>query len=407
MPNPSTYLLKNTTRILILGGLFSSFRLFIGAISAIYLIQSGGLSISSISYLKGFQSALIVLLSLYIGKLSDQHNRKFILLTAILLCIAWLCLLIMGAHNHSLAVFYFAETCNSLSLLIMLNTYNAYLIDTYQRESRSTDYHWVLGTYTQYSFPGIAISAIVGSFLYSYLGSMALLIPISLLSLLFLLAAYYLPNQARRDHKKEVPKKRNKLLLYRLILKKILDNRALLLGFLLISSYYQIMIQYWQMIASYFPLFLQHTWLLGFLFFCIMLVQSLSGKATKSDFFNLKLILLGLLISNLTLTFSVYHRSIVFFVASILFFYFFLRAFITNANATLHKQIYKPIRSRFDATINTAIRTLAIGLFLLLGLLVNYYDIRVVIDIGLFITGTTLALVLFTINQNNSRKPSK
>lgn len=399
MPNTSAHLLNNTRRILIVGGLFSSFRLFIGAISAIYLIQSGGLSISSISYLKGFQSFLIVLLSLYIGKISDQRNRKIILLIAILLCIAWLSFLLIGACNHSLAVFYLAEACNSLSLLIMLHTYNAYLIDAYQRESHSTDYQWVLGTYTQYSFPCIAISAITGSFLYSYLGSKALLIPIFLLSLLLILGASYLPNQISRDHKKRASTNRKKLLLYRFILKKILNSRTLLLGFLLISSYYQIMIQYWQMVASHFPLFLNHTWLLGLLFFSIMLVQSLSGKISKSHCLNLQFILLGLLVSNVLITFSVYFDSFVLFISSILFFYFFLRAFITVANATLHKRIYKPIRSRFDATITTATRSLTTGLFLMLGILVKHYDIRVVIDIGLLLTGITLALTFFASNR--------
>lgn len=266
MLNTSTPLLNRTRSILIVGGAFSSLRLFIGAISVIYLLQAGSLSISSISYLKSFQSILMILLSIYVGQLSDQYERKRLILIALGFCVTWLGLLYLGSYTHSLPIFYLSETCNTLSLLIMMNTYNAYLIDMYRQESLSKNYHWILGTYTQYSFPGIAVCAVLGAFLYPHLGNKIPLIPMCLLSLLFILACYYLPKQQQSHSPKQTLSKAKSRLLYRLIFKKITQHPELSIAFILVSAYYQVLIQYWQLIANYFSFFFKPQLSLRFTF---------------------------------------------------------------------------------------------------------------------------------------------
>ena len=70
-------MISNANRVVFFGVFFSLSRLFLGAVSAIYILSSG-VDILTLGYIKSFQAAILISLGLYAGKISDKIDRKII-----------------------------------------------------------------------------------------------------------------------------------------------------------------------------------------------------------------------------------------------------------------------------------------------------------------------------------------
>jgi len=151
-------------------------------------------------------------------------------------------------------------------------------------------------------------------------------------------------------------------------LRKILKNTVLILSLILISAFYQIFIQYWQVLASAITYIKMHSYLFGLIFTISLLVQSLAGKIiqniTKTKTISF---VVFILVSSLTLNiFALSKNSILLFILSIAFIFFSLRVLMIYFSANAHKNITRHIRAWFDGYINTSTTGLsAIFLFVL------------------------------------------
>ncbi|HAT9014053.1 TPA: hypothetical protein JBB15_15265, partial [Legionella pneumophila subsp. pneumophila] len=140
--------------------LFSCIRMLIGGYASLYLMQHG-FSIADISFLKAFQSLVIVLIQIPIGYLIDNRSNRYpFILISIFFAAIWMFLTAVG--NNSI-YFFIAELFNALSLAIFNAVMLPILVETYTYETGKNDYNYTLGKFFKYQNLLMAISVILGS----------------------------------------------------------------------------------------------------------------------------------------------------------------------------------------------------------------------------------------------------
>jgi MFS family permease len=380
---------------------FSSVRMITGAISVIYMFTSG-LGLDSIAYVKTLQAIVTLCFSLSVAKFMDKFNRKTIYITAMISSAIWLFILFLGGYFTQTLYFYIAEVFNAIALVIYNSIYNAYLLDEYYKVEKNKNFEHILGQYNNLSFLGMAIFAGAGSFAYEYLNEYLFLIS-SILMLIFIFhGLILLPVQYSHFSKTDRLKKK----LYRkgyetkLIIRKFLQLSPFIIPLILVSIYYQLLIQYWQVLASTIPLVNNKPYILGAIFIISLFLQSLAGRLMKYlDIRALPYSFIFIIVGLVFLYCSLQFLNIYYMVIGLSLLFFNIRLNIILTNAKSHKNLTTQVRARFDSYLYTTTIVLT-GLFLLLsGYLIQWHGISFLIYLGLMMIIFSFASLLL-IPQN-------
>ena len=379
--------MKSYHNILFSMSLFSSLRMVTGAVSVIYMFNSG-LGLDSIAYVKALQAVVTLCFSFSVANYMDRFNRKVIYLTAMISSAAWLFILFLGGYYTNVLCFYIAELFNAIGLVIYNSISNAYLLDEYVQVEKNKRFEHILGQYNNLSFLGMALFAGMGSIAYEYLNKYIFLITSLLMVLLTLEGLLLLPTQCSNYHKHKKGQVGADRRSYekKLIIRKFFQLSPFIIPLLFVSIYYQLLIQYWQVVASMIPSIKDNSYLLGLIFIMSLLLQSLAGKIlTRINMRVLPLsfifIIAGLVL--LYVSIKLLNSYCMFMGLGLLFFNIRINIILTNANS--HKNLTKQIRARFDSYLYTT-TILLTGLFLLVsGYLIQWYGISVLINIGFLI----------------------
>lgn len=377
--------MKSYNKILFSMSAFSSVRMITGAISVIYMFVSG-LGLDSIAHVKSLQAIVTLCFSIGVANFMDKFNRKPIFLTAMISSAAWLFMLFMGGCFTKALYFYIAELFNAIALVIYNSISNAYLLDEYARIEKKKNFEYILGKYNNLSFLGMAIFAGVGSFAYEYLNKYIFLISFLLMVLLIFEGILTLPSQSTsfNKYKKERLSPSKKAHERKLIFRKLFQLSPFIIPLILVSIYYQLLIQYWQVIASAIPIIKDKPSLLGLIFIMSLFLQSVAGKLLKHlkiSALPISFILMVIGLSLIYFALKFLNIYCLYIGLGILFLNIRINIILTNANS--HKSITKQIRARFDSYLYTTTIILT-GVFLLIsGYLINRYDISVLLTLGL------------------------
>lgn len=163
-------------RCLTIDALFEGGRLFVGAISAAFLI-SRGVSLADIAFLKTIQGIVLVCGELPTGLFADSFGRRKSLLAAAISSAAGFLLFLLG---ENLPTFLLAECLTALSLCFWSGAYEAFAIHAAGLEGDSrkmNSYFHLNSTINQiavilFGFLGGAIGAV--HFEYAYAGALAM-----------------------------------------------------------------------------------------------------------------------------------------------------------------------------------------------------------------------------------------
>lgn len=392
--------MKSYIKILLSMSAFSSVRMITGAISVIYMFTSG-LGLDSIAYVKTLQALVTLCFSLSVAKSMDKFNRKTIYITAMTSSATWLFILFLGGYFTQPLYFYIAEVFNAIALVIYNSIYNAYLLDEYCKVEKNKNFEHILGQYNNLSFLGMAIFAGVGSFAYEYLNKYIFLISSIFMLILIFHGLISLPVQHSRFNKKDHPQKTSYRKDYetKLIIRKFFQLSPFIIPLTLVSVYYQLLIQYWQVLASTIPIVKDKSYILGVIFIISLLLQSLAGRIMK--YLNIRALpysFIFIIVGLACLYCSLKFLNIYYMVVGLSLLFFNIRLNIILANAKSHKNITIQIRARFDSFLYTTTIILT-GLFLLLsGYLIQWHGISILIHIGLIIITLAFASLMLISN---------
>ncbi len=383
--------MKTYNKILLSTCTFGSLRMLIGAISVVYML-SNGLNLSGLAFVKILQMIILFTLNIPISKIIDKYDRKKIYLLSIICACINLFILYYASFVHQNYIFYLAEIFNAFALLFYGNLYNAYLLDEYFKTEKKKDFHNILGKYNKFLYFGIAIFAGFGALLYFYIKEYLFLLASLCLFLLFIYSLIFLPKQINKKVFKKVNSKRTKV-----ALRKILKNPILILSLILISAFYQIFIQYWQVLASAITYIKAHSYLFGLIFIISLLAQSLAGKIVQ-NITKIKAVLYAIFFLFFSLALSIFALSknnIFLFLLSIAFIFFCLRLLMIYFSANAHKNITHHIRARFDGYINTSTTGLSAIFLLILSFALNKQNLSLIPFAGLALACLVFSLLIF------------
>ncbi|MBI3534552.1 MAG: MFS transporter [Deltaproteobacteria bacterium] len=127
----NTVLKNSFTRFLIMDALFEGGRMFVGAISIAYLLQSN-INLKQIAILKSIQALTIILGEIPTGVLADLFGRKRSLELAVFTSIIGFFLYYSGGH---FAFFIAGEILTAIGLCFWSGAYEAFAIDRVRLES--------------------------------------------------------------------------------------------------------------------------------------------------------------------------------------------------------------------------------------------------------------------------------
>lgn len=265
----------NSRKIVIYGVAFNSFRMLVGAIAAIYMINQG-LSIYEVGLIKAIQAIVILIIDIPLSYLADKFSRKLSIALSTLLGSLWLILMWVG---HDFNSFLVAEIFNALSLSLIGGAYFAYLIDNVEA-SNEIEIKQITAEYSKYHFFFVGLSGFTGGILYNYIGE-SLWIVAAIFCLVLFLFSVMLP--ADKNHSSDEKGKRTSLLqdirsIYTEIASKKASFSLIISGLLFVSLYYQILIQIWQpYVISGFENVSNEGILFGTIFLIIQLSQSFTS----------------------------------------------------------------------------------------------------------------------------------
>ncbi|EJL6695786.1 hypothetical protein NMR62_003565, partial [Vibrio cholerae] len=225
------------------GVAFNSFRMLVGAIAAIYMINQG-LSIYEVGIIKSIQAMVILFVDIPLSYVADKFSRKFSIALSTLLGSVWLTFMWIGSDFNS---FLIAEVFNALSLSLIGGAYLAYLIDNSESSSEA-DIKKITASYSKYHFFFVGFSGFAGGILYNYIGAYLWALAAALCLVLFF-CSFLLPSD--KNHSNAGKKNRTSLFQdIRAIYIEICSEGTVIVilisGLLFVSLYYQILIQIWQ-----------------------------------------------------------------------------------------------------------------------------------------------------------------
>jgi MFS family permease len=241
--------------VAIVGLVFSSARMLIGATSAVYLL-SKGVSASEVGIMKSFQALLLMLLEFPLGVLADRKGRRICMILGGLAGAGWLALTAASASFWFLLI---AEGLNALSLAAFNGAFDALLAERYIAERGRPLLNKLLGDYHAVLFALMALFSLLGgtfvgpdSSLFWWIASGLILLVTAFVPLLI---PHDHPCAAVRSALKKTSSQSGLLkllkgefaLVFRLIMTRA-ELRKVALPFIAVSVFYQLVIPYWQLL---------------------------------------------------------------------------------------------------------------------------------------------------------------
>lgn len=394
--------------ILIYGTLFSSLRMLVGAISAAYLV-SVGVDIQEISLIKGFQAFIIFFFDIPLGYLADKKSRKMSILLSVFFAILWLLAMGMGTKIYH---FYIAEFFNAISIALLSGAFVSYLID-----NRSKDIHSeftiqeILGKYSKYQFIGMGIAAFIGSAFISVDSRSIWITAAVLITFQFLFLSWTLPSDNMKRKVKKTISMRNDIYNITKDIFRNLDIKWYIFSLLLLAIYYQIIIQFWQLIIYQENNNLQENGLyFGVIFSLILFMQSLSGYFAEKFSLrtnNIAIIIVTIIAS--IIVFLPFEEDIYFMYLlplSIILIFFSNRLMMIVISSQIHEQLDSNKRATYDSVISTITRLFLIIIIPLFGLVIHFMNNKayLLIFICSFIGYLFIMYIMSPKKQNNFSK---
>jgi MFS family permease len=373
-------------------GLFFSFsRMIIGGFSALYLLTKG-LSYGDIALLKSFQALIILFSDIPLGYVSDKFSRKYTLMFAIFFGFIWLFLTAIAQHKST---FYLAELFNALSLALFSGGFMAFLIEKFKTSYPQKNVKEIISSYHMYNFSIMAFATFIGGTFFSLENNLSFLSASLLCFMVFILGLVLIKNDSnqlssintlgakRKKGKNLLGSVKKDIKIFCLLFKKYQEEFVyLLITYLLIIFFYQIVIQYWQILFEATQMFSDNlTQAVSYFFVLILLMQSLAGYINKK--FNylsiLRLAVIGLFITTLIFLASFKLSYPLISILCILGLFLSLRCITTALESTFHNLLYNTIRATFDSIMSTLNRLLLIVILPLIGFLMLKYGEVVII----------------------------
>lgn len=392
-------------RIIVYGVIFSSARMLVGATSAIYLL-SQGLTIGELGALKSLQAAAVFFLDVPTSYFADRFGRKTSVMLSALFSIIWLSMTGLAPDKIWL---YVAEVANALSICFSSGAFTAMLVDQYKHENPEGTVRALLGRFGFLQTAGMAVGAIIGAAFFEPTSRWPWLLGAGLLigQLCVLHASLPSDKPAPREESKAGLTTVQKITAVRAVIYG-LPFKAFMIGLLLITvtAFYQILIQFWQVIVAPEPSSAEGL-RLGVLFVLILSAQAAASNATarfRSSSIAWATAITGLIMSAVLLRLGAVTLPLLVPV-SLVSFFFFLKIGIVSAQAELHEVIPSARRATIESGFTTLMRLVVFILLPLTGYALSYIGDAIIIALctaTVFISSLTLYL-LHRSNRNAER----
>jgi len=349
---------------------FTSLRMLVGALSAVYLLNHG-VSVVNIGLMKSMQAAIYFVFDIPSSYLADRYSRKAAVIISTILGRLWL--LITGLAN-SVPLYFLAEALNALSLTIIGGVIQAYIIDN---ADDMENIHKIMGKVNRLSFFFMAVASLLGAWLAHIHDRLPWLVGGTGCLILAIFFGYFLPKpiinpnsgcpSIGRDtavenmvRELEQVEKNNITRFFTTLIQLFSDKTVLLQAFSLISIalIFQFLLQYWQLLI----VFSESTFYYGILFCFILLAQSLAGHIT-TKLENSPLIFYIILalawICILGLATGVHINSNALKVAALVPLFGIIQILISFCGAKFHMMLKSEIRSTLESAVSTSAKFLA------------------------------------------------
>jgi len=376
---------------------FTSSRMLIGAYSVLYLM-SRGIDLRDIALLKGLQAFIILVTDLPVGYFADQKSRKLSVIIGVMFGAIWMAMTAYAPNKYWL---YTAEGFNALSLSFFNGAYQAILIDTYRKYHEDAKLENVLGKFSKYQFSLMAVAALVGGAFVKVESSIFWWIGAGFLALETLFfSSFILSNKDIGVQSSERVNIAKLISDSRKIMKKLKFHKYELALFFLVSivvvTYYQIFIQYWQPLLSMSIGGSSKGYFYSVTFTLILLAQSLSGHYVPrfSDYkWIFKLILIALLGTAVFLHFGVQYLRF-FVIAGLAMFFFLFRMIAILISSHINAQIEPELRATYISLQSTLVRLVLVGLLPIVGMIFKNYGLINLLLIAIVMSGILIFVPL-------------
>lgn len=306
-------------KLTLYGTIFLSARMLIGATSTLFLV-SKGISYYDIGLVKSSQAFILLIADFPIAYLSDKYGNHTAVRFATLFGAFWL---LLTAFFDSFYILLLAESCNALSICLFGNSFDNLLVSN----SKEQETEKTLGKFEKNSFFFMAVFAVAGSLfqlnspLPWYIASFTLFFICALGGNLLV------PAQKTQTASKTLNLNTifsDMKMVFSSVIKTPVVFHSILMSIIL-SVFYQTLIQFWQLLLKDFHSLSQYGFFYGLVFFCILIVQSLAGnyiakQNKKKDMLILAFSFFGAFLGILGFVFS-RTQSILLILALISFFF--------------------------------------------------------------------------------------
>lgn len=375
----------------------SATRMLIGAVSTVYMLVSG-INLYEVGLIKSTQAILIFVLGFAVGILSDRIERKWLHITALIFSTFWLYFFYLAGLYKSFNLFLLAEILNAISLCVYQNNTNAYLVDQFYHEQPKGELSLALGKLGKWEFSLMAFSALLGGVLYSTLSENLFLLTTIIMSTVTVASFILLPKVSRRATHKTLPfiQKQDFLILIR----KFSRYKQAIFLFVVLSLYFQIIIQYWQAVVYAINKSEQNGLILGVMLFSMFMVQSWAGKAIEAKYPISRLTLALSFLGSMALALLAEQwQSVLIYTIAICLALFVVRYTVIQTDIELHSHLLSRFRAKYDMLLNSLVRILTAVVLLIIGYISNLYGIQAIQIIGLIIAIIFTLFALIT-SQN-------
>jgi MFS family permease len=319
--------------IIIYSATFNSIRMLIGASSAVFLV-SKGFNFTSIAELKIFQAFLLLILDIPTGYISDKISKKWSLVFSVFCGAIWL--LLTGLSTRRIDYF-IAEGFNALSLALAGGAFEALLVNRANHENSHVSISKIFGKSEQYHFVGMTLAALVGGLAVN-LGNKLWITAGGLLLLQFLFLGFLLPSDTEKISFRKL-RILHSLKEDLIVIRKLYKGKYLFLFLASVSVFlfYQVIIQYWQLIVNLVELVKLNEFLLGPIFASILLVQAGSGFVLKKFGDSSNVLSIGFLGLSISSACSYFFSNSIFAVMLLLTSFFNLKLISSCLNVKMNQ----------------------------------------------------------------------
>lgn len=351
---------NRTNKIFFIGVAFNSFRMLIGATSAMFLL-SKGMSLTEVGTMKTLQALVILLADIPLGYFADKKSRKGSILASMLFASMWL---FTTAVEDSKAMLYVAEVFNSLSIALLGGAFTAYLLDIAKLE-KNESIHSILGKYQKYQFLTMGIAALLGSSFVSIESNIIWIISGIAILGLFCISYFILPqdssviraNKTKSSFLEDFCEIKKNLLLYKN------EFKSILFQLLLASTTYQILIQFWQPLSDLESINIGSTGIQYGITFCFVLLVQSKASSLASKTSNPQKILSNSNFASLfilvgTIVLSVFAKELL--ALSVILIFAVNRYMTVGLQGSFHKLVEDKHRATAESIFSTLLRAVLI-----------------------------------------------